>query len=566
VCLSGDAQVSTLQQPTGPPPLNGPVPFLSKLHEWVATTDHKRLGIMYVTCGIVYLLIGGFEASMMRWQLAWPGQAILTPEAYNRLFTMHGTTMVFFVGMPVLFGTANFLIPLMIGARDLAFPRLNAFGFWLFLFGSILLYFSYFGGQGLYGMGSAPDVGWFAYAPLTERTFSRGHSTDYWILGIFVASIGSTLTAINLISTMLGMRCKGMTMMKMPLLAWMMLVDCFLVVVALPPLAAAQIMLIFDRLLGAHFFDPQAGGSALLWQNMFWFFGHPEVYILILPGFAFVSEIIPVFSRKVIFGYPLMVAASVAIGFISLSVWAHHMFAVGLSPMLNAIFMGSTMLVGVPTGIKMFNWAATMIGGKIRFDTPMLFSTGFLCQFLLAGLTGIWLAMVPFDWAVSDSYFVVGHFHYVLFGGLLFAIFAAIFYWFPKATGRMLNETLGKWQFWILIVGFNLTFGPMHVSGMLGMPRRIYTYEADRGWELWNLLSSIGVAIQIVGVALFALNLLHSSFKGRRAGDDPWDAWTLEWSTTSPPPPYNFAEEPVVYSRRPLWDLKHPEDPDWKYE
>jgi len=558
--------VSTLQKPAGPPALTGPVPFLSKLHQWVATTDHKRLGVMYVTCGIIYLLIAGLEATMMRWQLAWPGQTVLTPEEFNRLFTMHGTTMIFFVGMPILFGTANYLIPLMIGTRDLAFPRLNAFGFWLFLFGSLLLYFSYFGGQGLYGMGSAPDVGWFAYAPLTERTYSRGHSTDYWILGIFVASIGSTLTAINLIATILGMRCRGMTLMKMPLLVWMLLVDCLLVVVALPPLAAAQIMLIFDRLLGAHFFDTQAGGSALLWQNMFWFFGHPEVYILILPAFAFVSEIIPVFSRKVIFGYPLMVAASVAIGFISLGVWAHHMFAVGLSPLLNAMFMGSTMLVGVPTGIKMFNWVATMIGGKIRFATPMLFSTGFLCQFLLAGLTGIWLATVPFDWAVSDSYFVVAHFHYVLFGGLLFAIMAAIYYWFPKVTGRMMNETLGKWQFWTLIIGFNLTFGPMHVSGMLGMPRRIYTYQADRGWEIWNLLSSIGVAFQLVAFSLFAMNLLHSCFKGRAAGDDPWDAWTLEWSTTSPPPNYNFAEDPVVHSRRPLWDLKHPDDPDWKYE
>ena len=558
--------MSVLQPPAGPGAAAGPVPFLSRLHEWVTTVDHKKLGTMYVVCGIVYLIIAGLEATMMRWQLAWPGQDVLTPEEFNRLFTMHGTTMVFFVGMPILLGSANVLIPLMIGARDLAFPRLNAFSFWLFFFGSLLLYFSYFGGQGLYGMGSAPDVGWFAYAPLTERTFSRGHSTDYWILGIFVAGIGSTATAVNFIATILGMRCRGMTLMKMPLLVWIMLVDCVLILIALPPLAAAQILLLFDRLLGAHFFDAQAGGSALLWQNLFWFFGHPEVYILILPGFAFVTEIIPVFSRKVIFGYPLMVAATVAIGFISVGVWVHHMFVVGLSPMLNAIFMGSTMLVGVPTGIKMFNWVATMIGGRIRFDTPMLYSTGFLCQFLLGGLTGIFLATVPFDWQVSASYFVVGHFHYVLFGGLVFAIFAAVFYWFPKVTGRMMNETLGKWQFWLLVIGFNITFGAMHVSGFLGMPRRVYTYHTDRGWDFWNLLTSLGVIVQILGFALFALNLVHSLFKGKKAGDDPWDAWTLEWSTTSPPPPHNFEEDPVVHSRRPLWDLKHPDDPDWKYE
>ncbi len=555
--------MTILQQPLSP---SRGVPALSRLHEWVATTDHKKLGVMYVTAGLMFFVIAGIEGMLMRWQLAGPGQAILMPDDFNRLFTMHGTTMVFFVGMPILFGTANFIVPLQIGARDLAFPRLNAFGFWLFLLGGLLLYFSYFGGQGLQGMGSAPDVGWFAYAPLSERTFSRGHSTDYWILGILLSGIGSTTTAINLIATIIGMRCPGMSLMKMPLLVWILLVDFILVLFALPPLAAAQCLLLFDRTLGAHFFDTQAGGSALLWQNLFWFFGHPEVYILILPAFAFTSEIVPVFSRKVIFGYPLMVAASMAICFISLTVWAHHLFAVGMSPIVNAIFMGSTMLVAVPTGIKMFNWTATMIGGKIRFHTPMLFSIGFLCQFLLGGLTGIFVATVPFDWAVSDSYFLVGHFHYVLFGGLLFAIFSGIYYWFPKVTGRMLSETLGKWHFWLLIIGFNLTFGPMHVSGLLGMPRRIYTYHEERGWELWNLLSSIGVLVQVVAIAFFVLNVLYSLFKGRKAGDDPWDAWTLEWSTTSPPPACNFEEIPVVHSRRPLWDLKHPDDPDWKYE
>ena len=555
--------MTILQQPLSP---SRGVPALSRLHEWVATTDHKKLGVMYVTAGLMFFVIAGIEGMLMRWQLAGPGQAILMPDDFNRLFTMHGTTMVFFVGMPILFGTANFIVPLQIGARDLAFPRLNAFGFWLFLLGGLLLYFSYFGGQGLQGMGSAPDVGWFAYAPLSERTFSRGHSTDYWILGILLSGIGSTTTAINLIATIIGMRCPGMSLMKMPLLVWILLVDFILVLFALPPLAAAQCLLLFDRTLGAHFFDTQAGGSALLWQNLFWFFGHPEVYILILPAFAFTSEIVPVFSRKVIFGYPLMVAASMAICFISLTVWAHHLFAVGMSPIVNAIFMGSTMLVAVPTGIKMFNWTATMIGGKIRFHTPMLFSIGFLCQFLLGGLTGIFVATVPFDWAVSDSYFLVGHFHYVLFGGLLFAIFSGIYYWFPKVTGRMLSETLGKWHFWLMIIGFNLTFGPMHVSGLLGMPRRIYTYHEERGWELWNLLSSIGVLVQVVAIAFFVLNVLYSLFKGRKAGDDPWDAWTLEWSTTSPPPACNFEEIPVVHSRRPLWDLKHPDDPDWKYE
>ena len=540
--------------------------FTTRLHEWIATSDHKKLGVMYVTAGLIFFLIGGFEASMMRWQLAWPGLNVVGPEEFNRLFTMHGTTMVFLVGMPILLGVANYFVPLMIGARDLAFPRLNAFGFWLFLFGGLLLYYSYFGAQGLYGMGSSPDVGWFAYAPLTEKTFNRGHSTDYWILGIGISGFGSIATGINLIVTILCRRCPGMSLMKMPLFVWLMFIDAILIMIAMPPLTAAQVMLLFDRWLGASFFDTQNGGSAVLWQNLFWFFGHPEVYILILPAFAYVSEIIPVFSRKVIFGYPLMVAATIAIGFISLGVWVHHMFALGLSPMVNAIFMGSTMLIAVPTGMKMFNWIATLYGGRILLHTPMLFSLGFLTQFLLGGLTGVMLAVVPFDWQVSDSYFVVGHFHYVLFGGLVFSIFAAIYYWLPKVSGRMLDEKLGKWHFWLLFIGFNLTFGPMHVSGMLGMPRRIYTYQADRGWELWNLLSSIGVIFQIAAILFFAYNLLNSMFKGKKAGDDPWDAWTLEWATTSPPPDYNFKDIPTVHSRRPLWDKKHPEDPDWKYE
>jgi cytochrome c oxidase subunit 1 len=538
----------------------------SRLHEWIVTVDHKKLGVMYIVTGILYLAVAGTEALMMRWQLAIPNNDVLSPDTFNAFFTMHGTTMIFLVGMPILLGAANYFIPLMIGARDMAFPRLNAFGFWLFFFGALLLYFSFLGGQGLSGEEGAPNVGWFAYAPLTSTTFSPGSATDYWVISLFVAGLGSIMTAINLVSTILTMRCEGMTLMKMPLFAWMMLVDAGLILIVLPPLAVIQIMLLLDRQFGAHFFDAQAGADPLIWQHLFWFFGHPEVYILIIPGFAYISEVIPVFSRKVLFGYPLMVAATVSIGFISLGVWAHHMFAVGLSPAVLAYFSGATFLVGVPTGMKIFNWIATMWGGHIRFATPMLFATGFVSMFVLGGLTGIMLAVVPMDWQLSDTYFVVGHFHWVLFGGLLFAIFSGFFYWFPKVTGKLLNETLGKWQFWFLFVGFLLTFGPMHMAGFEGMPRRIYTFMPGRGLELWNMLSSIGAGVQVIGFVLFVINVLWSLSKGKIAGDDPWDAWTLEWSTTSPPPPWNFAERPRIASRRPLWDLKHPEDPDWKYE
>jgi cytochrome c oxidase subunit I len=540
--------------------------LVGRLHGWVVTVDHKRLGIMYILSGILFLLVAGTMATVIRLQLALPNNTLVPPQVFNRLMTMHGTTMIFFVAVPILFGFGNYLVPLMLGARDLAFPRLNAFGFWLFLFGGLLLYFSYVAGDGLYGAGSAPDVGWFAYAPLTETPFSRGSSTDYWILGIALSGIGTTATAINLLATAASMRCPGMTLGRMPLFVWLMLVSSAMLLVALPPLTAAQVMLLLDRFLGAHFFDTQAGGSAVLWQHFFWLFGHPEVYILVLPGFGAASEIIPVFSRKPIFGYPVMVAASVAIGLISVSVWAHHMFAVGMSPAANSFFVTSTLLVAVPTGIKLFNWLATMWGGKIRFATPMLFCVAFLFQFLCAGLTGVMLGVAPFNWQLTDSYFVVAHFHFVLVGAILFNIFAAVYYWFPKITGRLMSERLGRWHFWLMVIGFNLTFGPLHIAGILGMPRRIYTYDAGRGWEIWNQLASVGTIIQAIGVLVFAWNMIVSLRRGAVAGNDPWDAWTLEWSTTSPPPEYNFATLPEVRSRRPLWDLKHPDDPDWPYE
>jgi cytochrome c oxidase subunit I len=542
------------------------VPLLDRLHGWVVTVDHKRLGLMYLIYAFVFLAIGGLEATIMRIQLASSNLAVVSPQAFNRLFTMHGTTMVFFVGIPMVFGFANYLVPLMIGARDMAFPRLNAFSFWTSALGGILLYFSFLGGEGLTGAGSAPDVGWFAYAPLTAKAFSKGHSTDFWTIGLLVAGFGSIGAAVNIVTTTLCLRCRGMTLGRMPLVVWLNLVSAAMVLIVLTPLAAAQIMLILDRYLGAHFFDTQAGGSAVLWQHFFWIFGHPEVYVLMLPGFGFASEIIPVFSRKTMFGYPAMVGATVAIGFLGFGVWAHHMFTIGMSSTANTFFMMATFVIGVPTGIKIFNWLATMWGGKIRFDTPMLFCLAFLFQFLIAGLTGIMLAAVPFDWQLSDSYFVVAHFHFVLVGALVFTIFGAVYYWFPKATGRMLDETLGKWHFWLFVIGFNLTFLTMHIPGLLGMPRRIYTYEAGRGWEIWNLICTAGVAFQAAGLLFLVWNIVRSLRKGRLAGDDPWDAWTLEWTTSSPPPPYNFATIPVVRSRRPLWDLKHPEDPDWKYE
>jgi cytochrome c oxidase subunit 1 len=541
-------------------------PIGERLHDWVVTVDHKKLGILYILYALFFLVVAGIEAIIMRIQLIVPHNHFVSPQTFNRMMTMHGTTMIFFMVMPILFGFGTYLIPLMIGARDMAFPRLNAFSFWMTAFGGLLLYFSFIGGNGLYGAGTAPDVGWWAYAPLTSRAFSVGHSTDFWTLALLVSGIGSIGAGVNFIATILCMRCPGMTLGKMPLLAWLNLVVGGMVIFCISPLTAAQIMLCIDRYLGGHFFDTQAGGSAVLWMHFFWIFGHPEVYILVVPAFAFVSEIVPVFSRKPIFGYPIMVAATIAIGFISFSVWAHHMFTVGMSAYGNSFFVFTTVAIAVPTGIKIFNWLGTMWGGKILLRVPMLFCIGFLFQFLIAGLTGIMLGTAPFNWQLSGSYFVVAHFHYVIVGGIVFALFGAFYYWYPKMSGRMCNETLGKWHFWLFLIGFHLTFDFMHIPGILGMPRRIYTYEPGRGWELWNLIVTIGAFFQAAAILVFVVNLLWSLRKGEPAGNDPWDAWTLEWSTSSPPPDYDFATTPVVRSRRPLWDLKHPEDPDWKYE
>ncbi|MBM4067798.1 MAG: cytochrome c oxidase subunit I [Planctomycetes bacterium] len=534
-------------------------PLTAVLHDWLTTVDHKKIGIMYILMALLFLVLAGVQALIMRCQLWWAGNDIVGPDTFNQMFTMHGTTMVFFAGMPILAGIANYVVPLQLGARDMAFPRLNALGLWATLLGGLLTYFSFIAG-------SPPAIGWFAYAPLTQRNFNMGPGVDYWILGLLVTGIGSVTGAINLVVTVVCLRAPGMYLRRLPLYTWMAFWANLQILAVLPPLTAALIMLLFDRTFGTHFFKPDSGGSAYLWQHLFWFFGHPEVYVLILPAFGMISEIIPVFSRKVIFGYEFVALSTVAIAFIAFGVWAHHMFTVGMPRALDMYFSAASLLIAIPTGVKIFNWLATMWGGKLWLASPMLFVVGFMSMFVLGGLTGIMLAVAPIDFQVSDTYFVVGHFHWVLIGGTLFGVFAALHFWYPKATGRMLNERLARWQFWLLLIGFFLTFGPMHISGMLGMPRRIFTYPADRGWEFWNQLSTIGALIQAPSYLIFVWNVLWSLKHGDIAGDDPWNAWTLEWATTSPPPSYNFETIPTVQSRRPLWDQKHPEDPDWKHE
>jgi cytochrome c oxidase subunit I len=529
----------------------------SGLVGWLTTVDHKKIGVLYGYTAFFFFVVGGIEALFIRLQLAQPEGTILTADQYNQLFTMHGLTMVFFVVMPLGAAFFNYLIPLQIGARDVAFPRLNAFSYWCFLAGGIFTYSSFF-------LGGAPNCGWFCYANLSTQGLPTLAGTHFYALGLQITGIASLVASVNFITTILNLRAPGMSFFKLPMFIWMTLVVNFLLLFAMPVIAVALFQLTFDSLFGTHFFDPSAGGDPILWQHMFWLFGHPEVYILILPAMGIVSEVLPTFSRKPLFGYSFVAFSGVAIGFMGWGVWAHHMFAVGLGPVANSAFALSTMFIAVPTGVKIFNWMGTMWGGKIRFATPMLFSIGFVSMFIIGGLSGVTHAIVPADYQQTDTYYIVAHFHYVLFGGAMFGIFSGIYYWWPKITGRLLDERMGKVHFWLMLIGFNMTFGPMHILGLQGQPRRYYKVIEGQGHEFWNFLETIGAFIIALSILVFIINVLYSRKRGKEAGADPWDARTLEWSIPSPPPHYNFKEIPVVHERDDFWHRKYTEDESGK--
>ncbi|MEX0833705.1 MAG: cytochrome c oxidase subunit I [Actinomycetota bacterium] len=520
------------------------------LFSWVTTVDHKKIGILYGLTAILFFLLGGHMAIVIRMQLAQPDGTVVNAATYNQIFTMHGLTMIFLVVMPMGAAFVNYLVPLMIGARDVAFPRLNAVSYWIFLFGGLFMYSSFF-------LGGAPNGGWFGYAP--NSVVDPGRNMDYYAIGLIMLGLASTVSAVNLAVTIINLRAPGMNLMRMPVFVWMSLVVQFLLIFALPVITVALIQLLFDRRFGTHFFDPGAGGDPILWQHLFWIFGHPEVYILILPAMGIVSEVLPVFARKPLFGYPFIVFSGIAIGFMGWGVWAHHMFVAGLGPTANAAFGLTTMFIAVPTGVKIFNWLATIWKGDIRLHSPMLFSLGFIAMFIIGGLSGVTHAIIPSDYQQSDSYYIVAHFHYVLFGGAIFGLFSGLYYWFPKIFGRMLSERLGKLHFWLMFIGFNLTFGPHHILGLQGMPRRIHSYPPGRGWDIWNMVSTIGAFTIAASIVVFLIAVVSALHHKRESVDDPWDARTLEWSTASPPPEYNFEKIPVVHSLDDFWHRKYVE-------
>jgi cytochrome c oxidase subunit I len=513
---------------------------------YLTTVDHKVVGRRYIFTAFVFLFLGGLSAVAMRLQLARPENGLMGPDLYNQLFTMHGTTMMFLFAVPVMQAMAIYLVPLMVGTRNIAFPRLNAFGYWVFLFGGTMLWVSFM-------LNIGPDAGWFAYVPLSGPEFAPGKRVDIWAQMITFTEVSSLAAAVEVVVTVFKQRAPGMTLDRIPIFVWAMLVTAFLIIFAMPAVMLASTMLILDRLVGTHLFNPAEGGNALLWQHLFWFFGHPEVYIIFLPGTGMVAAIVATFARRQIFGYLPLVLALIATGFLSFGLWVHHMFATGLPQLGASFFTASSMLIAIPSGLQIFCWLATLWDGRPVFRTPLLFVLGFFFIFVAGGLSGLMLASVPIDTQVHDTYFVVAHFHYVLIGGAVFPLLGAIYYWFPKLTGRMMSERLGKWNFWLAFIGFNLAFFPMHILGLQGMPRRVYTYQPEMGWGDLNLLVTSGAAILAGSFALFLWNALSSARRGVIAGDNPWGAGTLEWATSSPPPPHNFDRIPVVNHREPIW-------------